>query len=68
MNQLASEANWCIFKRLSTGGYQMCIARLESRAECERHFKVLQGLLPNAILEIAFSTEDLKKENSASKV
>lgn len=67
MNQLA-EANWCIFKRLSSGGYQMCIARLRTRGECERHLEILQSLMPDARLEMCFSTEDLKRGNSIPAV
>jgi hypothetical protein len=64
MNQ-QQQAYWCIFKRLSSGGYQLCIARFRSRSECERHLELLKKLMPKAQLEIAFSTEDLKRDDSA---
>lgn len=67
MNQLVEEANWCIFKRISSG-YQMCIARLRTRAECEKVFETLTKLMPNAQLEMCFSDEDLKRENSTPTV
>ncbi|NJN13167.1 MAG: hypothetical protein HC836_19595 [Richelia sp. RM2_1_2] len=56
---------WCIFKRISSG-YQMCIARLRTRAEAEKYLECLKQLMPNAHLEIVFSTEDLKRENSTN--
>ncbi|MGB6298824.1 MAG: hypothetical protein WBF90_21945 [Rivularia sp. (in: cyanobacteria)] len=68
MNYQLAEANWCIFKRLSSGGYQMCIARLHTRTECEKYLELLEQLMPEARLEMCFSTEDLKRENSAPTV
>ncbi|NJN13238.1 MAG: hypothetical protein HC836_18035 [Richelia sp. RM2_1_2] len=56
---------WCIFKTISSG-YQMCIARLRTRQEAENYLECLQRLMPNARLEIAFTTEDLRRENSTT--
>lgn len=67
-NQLAQMPCWCIFRRISSG-YHICIAKHNSRAESERAFALLKTLMPEASLQMAFSTEDTYKlENSVPTV
>ena len=55
--QQISVAPWCIYRQISSG-YQICIARLKTRGEAESHLKLFKSHLPEAVLTLAFTTEE----------
>lgn len=61
MNYELKDANWCVFKRIGSG-YQMCIARLNTRSEAEKYYATLKRLMPTSELTLAYSEKDLYKD------
>lgn len=60
MSNQYADANWCVFKQIASG-YQLCIARLRTRSEAEKHYASLKSLMPDSKLTLAYSEKDVHK-------